>query len=126
MSERLISMRLFENALISGVASGVESSAIRIDRDVIRLESLTFLASSVTSNPDIGFQYAVSPDNVTFGSYADNAAIIASTVSLANPQGFQTVAMPNPLAPYIKFLCSGVTSNPTTSRVRADLWLRMG
>ena len=125
MAERLISIRIFEGALISGLASGVESSAIRIDRDVIRVESLTFLVSSVASTPDVGFQYAPSRDNVLFGSYADNAALLASTLSLANPEGFQTLAMPNPLAPYFRIMCSGVTSNPTDTRCTADIWLRM-
>ena len=125
MAERLISIRLFENALISGLATGVESSAIRIDRDVIRVESLTFLVSSVVSTPDVGFQYAISRDNVLFGSYADQTALIASTVSLANPEGFQALAMPNPLAPYFKIMCSGVTSNPVDTRCTADIWLRM-
>ena len=125
MAERLISIRIFENALISGLATGVESSAIRIDRDVIRVESLTFLVSSVVSTPDVGFTYAPSPDNITFGSYADNTALLASTVSLTNPEGFQTLAMPTMLAPYFKIMCSGVTSNPTDTRCTADIWLRM-
>ena len=126
MSEFLIPLRLFDNALVSGLATGVQSSAIRLDRDVLRMESITFLASSVVSTPDLGFFYAISKDNVLFGSFADNAALLTSTVSLLNPQGFQALAMPTALAPYVKFLVSGTGSNPLDSRVTSDLWLRMG
>lgn len=125
MAERLVSIRIFDNARISGLTSGVESSAVRLDRDVIRLESLTFLVSSPTSTPDVGFFYKISPNNADWGSYADNAALLASTLSLTSPQLPNAVAMPTALTPYIKFLCSGVTSNPIDTRCNADVWLRM-
>jgi len=125
MAERLIPIRIFANALVSGLASGVESSAVRLDRDVIRLESITFLLSSPTSTPDVGFHYKISRNNADWGSYADNAALLASTLSLTSPQLPNALAMPTALAPYIMFLVSGVTSNPTDTRCDADVWLRM-
>lgn len=125
MSEYLIPIRIFDNALISGVASGVESSAIKVSRDVIRLESITFVASCAASNPDLSWQYKISPNNADWGSYADNATLLASTVSLTSPQLPNAIALPTPLAPYIKFLVSGVVSNPTDVHCTADLWLRM-
>jgi len=127
MAERLHNIRLFDAALVSGLGSGIVSSALNIRHDVIRLESLMFLASSPASRADISFEYAVSPNNVTFGSYADNAAILTSTVSLAGiSAGYVAVAMPTVLAPFVRFQCSGTGSNPTDTRVTADLILRLG
>lgn len=127
MADRLVSRRLFDNAKVSGTAvSGPQSSAIFLGLDVARLESLTFQASSPSSNPDLAFFYRVSPDNLLWGSYADRAALLTSTVSLANPQGYQTISFPLPLAPWIQFSVSGVASNPQDSVVVfADLLMRL-
>lgn len=84
-----------------------------------------FACSSTLSTPDVAFFYAESPDGVTFGSYADNTALLTSTVSLANPQGWHTVALPTFLAPYIKFAASSTGSNPVDTRIWATLLLRM-
>ena len=126
MAEWLVSRRLFDNVPVSGTAvSGPQSSAIDLRKDVLRLESITFIASSVASTADVSFWYAVSPDNVTWGSYADNAALLTSSVSLANPEGLHTIAMPNALAPFIRFSASSTGSNPQDTRVTGDLWLRI-
>lgn len=92
---------------------------------VLRLESLNFIASSLTSNPDIGFFYAISPDGVTWGSYADNPALLASTVTLSNPQGYQALVLPNTLGPFVRFAVSGTGSNPSDCVVTVDLVFRM-
>ena len=126
MAERLHSIRLFDAALVSGLASGVISSALNMRRDVIRLEAFLFMASSPTSRADLSFEYAVSPDNSTFGSFADNAAILTSTVSLTGiSAGWLTVPMPSPLAPFVRFSISGVGSNPVDTRITGDVVLRM-
>jgi hypothetical protein len=126
MGFRLVSRRVFDNALLSGVTgSGVASSAIDLRMGVFRLESLLFLASSVVSNPDISFEYAISRDGVTWGSYADNTSLLTSTVSMTNPQGWHAVPMPAALAPFLRFQCSATGSNPVDTRVTADLWLTM-
>ena len=127
MTERLVSRRMFDGVLVSGVAgSGAQSSAIDLRMGIVRLESLMFIASSVASTPDIGFFFAVSPDNVTYGSYADETPLLTSTVSLTNPEGWHAVAMPNVLAPFVKFSVSSTGSNPTDTRVTADIWIREG
>ena len=126
MAERLHSIRLFEAALVSGLASGIISSALNLRNDVLRLEGLLFMVSSPTSRADVGFRYAISPNNADWGSFADNDAIQASTVSLAGVSaGWVTVTMPNVLAPYVRFNCSGTGSNPTDTRVTVDLLLRL-
>ena len=126
MTERLVSKRLFWQTPVSGTTvSGPISSAIDLRMGVVRMESLTFMASSVTSTVDLGFFYAISPDGVSWGSFADNTALLTSTVSLANPEGYQTIALPAALAPFVRFSCSGTGSNPQDSLCTADLWLRM-
>mgnify|MGYP001560054049 CR=1 FL=1 len=126
MAERLHSMRLFNAALVSGLASGVISSALDMRRDVIRLEAFLFMASSPTSRADLSFEFAVSPDNSTFGAFADNTAIFTSTVSLTGiSAGWLAVPMPNTLAPFVRFIISGVGSNPVDTRITGDVVLRM-
>lgn len=124
MAERLFSMRLFDAALVSGLGSGVISSAINLQGGV-RLEAFLFLASSPTSRADLSFGYAMSPNNMDFGSFADNLAIVTSTVSMTGiSAGWLTVPLPNPLAPFVRFNVSGVGSNPVDTRVTGDLLLR--
>ena len=126
MAERLVSVRLFDVALVSGLASGIVSSALNLKSDIIRLEALLYMASSPTSRADVAFEYAISPDNITFVSFADNTAILTSTVSIAGTSaGWVTTPMPNVLAPYVMFRCSGTGSNPVDTRVKVDLLLRM-
>lgn len=126
MAERLVSKRLFWQTPVSGTAvSGPVSSAIDLRTGVLRLEALTFLASSVVSTPDLGVYYAVSPDGTSWGSFADETSILTSSVSLTNPQGFHTLALPLALAPFIRFSISSTGSNPNDSIVTADLFLRM-
>ena len=127
MSERLHSIRLFDAALVSGLASGIVSSAIDLRNDVIRLEALMFLASSPTSRADISFEYAPGMNSTTFGSFADNTAILTSSVSLAGVSaGWVTVPLGNPLSPYVRFRASGTGSNPTDCLLTANLLLRLG
>ena len=126
MAERLHSIRLFDAALVSGLASGVISSAVNMRHDVIRLEAFLFMASSPTSRADLSLEYAVSPDNRTFGSFADNNAILTSTVSITGiSAGWLTVSLPSPLAPFVRFAVRGVGSNPVDTRITGDVVLRM-
>ena len=126
MTERLVSKRLFDGVLVSGITgSGAQSSAVDLRMGVVRLESLMFIASSVASTPDISFAYAISPDNVTYGSYADETALLTSSVSLTNPEGWHALALPTILGAFVKFSVSSTGSNPTDTRVTGDLWLRM-
>jgi hypothetical protein len=73
----------------------------------------------------VAFFYATSPDNVIFGSYADAGALLASTFSGGNAQGFHTLALPNALTNFIRFSLSGTGSNPQDSLATVDLVLRM-
>ena len=130
MAERLVSKRLFWQAPVSGTAvSGPTSSAIDLRTGVLRLESLTYTLSSVLSTPDVAMFYRVSPDGVTWGSFADflplSGSLLTSTFSGGNPQGYHTLALPNALAPFIEFAVSGVGSNPQDSLCTMDLLLRM-
>lgn len=125
MGVRLQAIKLFTSALVSGLASGVLSSTVNLRFDVERLEGLLFITSSTTSTGDVSFEYAISPNSAVFGSFADEAAILTSTFSLTNPVGWHTVALPNVLAPYVQFRVSGTGSNPTDTRVTAELLLRM-
>src|SRR5437588_5291812 len=95
MAERLVPVTLFQGQLVSGPnTSAFQSSAIYLGRDVIGIDALLYNVSSVVSTGDCGFFYAISPDNVTFGSFADNAALLACTFSSTNPSGWHAVAMP--------------------------------
>lgn len=126
MAERLHSIRLFDNALVSGIASGIVSSSLDLRRDIIRLEGFMFLTSSPTSRADLSFEYAVSPNGLTFGSFADNTAVLTSTVSLAGiSAGYVAVAMPNVLGPFVMFRVSGVASNPVDTRITGDMMVRL-
>ena len=127
MSERLHSIRLFDAALVSGLASGIISSAINLRMDVLRLEALMFMASSPSSRADLSLEYSISPNNIDWGSFADNAALLTSTVSMTGVSaGWLTTTMVNPISPYIRFRASGVASNPTDSRLSLDLLMRLG
>lgn len=124
--EKLISKRLFWHTPVSGTAvSGPQSSGIDLRPGVIRLESLTFLASSPTSTPDIGAFMRVGPDGVSWGSYADVSTLITSTFSLVNPQGYHALTLPSARAPFAQFSFSGTGSNPQDTVVTADLVLRV-
>ena len=126
MAERLVSKRLFWQTPVSGTAvSGPVSSAVDLRTGVMRMESLTFVASSVASTPDIGVFLAVSPDGVSWGSFADLAALLTSTFSLVNPEGFQTLALPLALANFARFSVSGTGSNPNDTLCTMDILLRM-
>ena len=128
MSERLVTVPLFQNALVSGLASGSrqQSSAINLTGDVISARALVYQVSSVLSTADIGFFVANSLDGITFGSYADNAALQASTFTAANSTGVYGLSLPPLYAPYVRFTVSGTGSNPLDTRVTAYLLLRMG
>lgn len=126
MAERLVPVTLFMQTLLSGTTtSAIQSSAVYLGRDTLGADSLMYALSSVVSTPDCAFFYAISPDNVTFGSFADNTALLTSTFSGGNPQGWHGLAMPTLLGPYVKFAVSGTGSNPTDCRVTATLFLRM-
>lgn len=127
MAERLVPIQLFTNALVSGLASGsrVSSGILNLSQDVVSMRSIVYMASSVLSTADLGFFYALSPDGTRFGSYADRAAIQASTFSTANSTGWFAMEAPPLYAPYIRFVVSGTGSNPVDARVHATLWLRM-
>lgn len=125
MPTRLVPKRVFDAEVVSGLASGVvTSAALDLRQGIVGVEALLFVASSFISTADVGFEFAISPDNVTFGSFADNPAILTSTFSLTNPEGWHTVPVPLVLAPYVKFRVSGTGSNPTDTRVTADILLR--
>lgn len=127
MSERLVTVALFTNALVSGLASGsrVSSPTVDLTRDVISARAILYQASSVLSTADVGFFYMNSPDGQTFGSYADNAALQTSTLSTANSTGMFVLSLPPILAPYVRFVLSGTGSNPVDTRVTAWLVERM-
>lgn len=126
--EHLVGLPLFVNAQVSALASGsrITSSAINLTQ-VVSARSITYFVSSVASTADVGFFFAVSPDGTAFGSYADNAALQASTLSTANSTGWFVMSMPAALGltPYARFTVSGTGSNPTDTRVWATLWVRM-
>ena len=127
MAERLVSIPLWQNQHISGGAatSGFATSIYNFGKDVLRAETLMYQASAATSAADIGFYYAISPDGVALGSYADNTALLACNVTTTNNSGWHAIALPNFLAPYVAFSVSGLASNPTDTRVWATLVLRM-
>jgi hypothetical protein len=127
MTERLVTVTLFQQALVSGLASGsrVQSSAVNLTLDVRSAQAIVYQVSSVTSTADVGFFYANSLNGVTFGSYTDNAALQTSTFSTANSTGVYVLSLPPILAPYVRFVASGTGSNPTDTRVTASVILRM-
>ena len=127
MTQRLFSKRVFWQAPVIGLAvSGPVSSAFDLRMGMMKLENLLFVASSVASNPNVAFYYAMSMDGVTWGSFADNAALLATMSGLANPQGIQNVSLSNIMAPWIRFSVSGWGSNPADTLVTADVWIRGG
>ena len=124
--ERLVTKRLFWHTPVSGTAvSGPQSSAIDLRIGVLRLEALTFIARSVGSTADIRAFFRVGADGGSWGSYADQTALLTSTFSLANPEGYKALSLPLALAPFIQFAFSGTGSNPQDTVVTADLILRM-
>lgn len=129
MAERLVSIPLFVNTPVSGLASGsrITSSAINLTQDVVSARSIIYMVSSVVSTADVGFFYAIGPNSQQFGSYADQAALQTSTLSTANSTGWFALSLPPAvmLAPYIQVTVSGTGSNPVDTRVHATLLLRM-
>lgn len=124
MNDRLVRRKLFDNVLVN--ATGAVESAILDVRWSERAEALMFQAASASGTADVKFEYAISPDGTAFGSYDDEADILASSAALTNPEGWHTVPMPNMLTPFVKIQVKGVASNPADTRVTAYMMHREG
>ena len=127
MADYRTTIALFQNALVSGLASGsrVSSPVVYLAQNVVSALAIVYQTSSVASTSDVGFFFANSLDGATFGSYTDNAVLQASTFSTANSTGVFVLSLPPLHSPYVRFVVSGTGSNPTDTRVNATLILRM-
>ena len=127
MGQRFVLVRLFDNALVSGLAStGIVSSGVDLRNEVTSLTALMFMVSSVASAADVRFEYAVSPDGNAWGSFADFSPLLTSTFSFTGvSNGWCTVSMVPILAPFYRFHVSGTGSNPVDTRCTGQLILRM-
>ena len=127
MADYRTTIALFQGALVSGLASGsrMTSSSVQLGQNVVSALAIVYQVSSVASTADVGFFFANSLNGTDFGSYADNAALQASTFSTANSTGVYTLSLPPLTAPYVRFVVSGTGSNPVDTRINAMLVLRM-
>ena len=127
MAEYRAMIALFQGTLVSGLASGSRqtSSSIELHQNVVSALAIVYSVSSVASTADVGFFFANSLNGTDFGSYADNAALQASTFSTANSTGVFVLSLPPLNSPFVRFVVSGTGSNPVDTRVNATLVLRM-
>ena len=127
MAERLVTVPLFTEEKVSGLAASsfAVSPTVNLTQDVISAKSIIFFVSSVTSTADIGFFFRASPDGQRFGSHSDQAALLTSTKTTATSTGWYLLSMPALLPPYMQVVISGTGSNPTDTRTHAYLVLRM-
>ena len=121
--DHLVRMLLFDNVLINATSSS-ESGATDL-RHVTRIESLLIKAASATGDASVKVEYAISPDDVSYGSYDDEADILDDNENFtANVEGWHAVTMPNIVAQYAKLKVTGLADNPTDTRVTAYLLVR--
>lgn len=92
------------------------------------VEALWIIAASATGTADVKAEYALSLDGVTYTTFATYTDLIASSATLfaspASPEGLNRVLMPVVPGRWIKFLLTGVGSNPADSVVRLLLACR--
>jgi len=117
---------IFDNVLIN--ATGTSTSGV-IELPRGGLESLLFkqASASAAGTGNVKIEYAVSEDGVTFGSFADETDILASSqTSYTTSEGVHAIAFPNPLARFIKLMLTGISANPADTRVTVHGQLREG
>lgn len=114
--------RAVPGVVINGTASFTSGS---MDcRAFKRLESLMVKVTSVAGTPDVKIEYAVSTDGVTFGDFADEAPILASTSAAfgATPEGVHAISLEGvKRPPYLKIKVTGLGGNPADTICTADL-----
>jgi hypothetical protein len=114
---------IFDNVLIN--AAGTATSGSISTKNLTRLESLVIQIASVTGTGKCKVEYAISDDDVNYGSFDDYTDLVAdNTADFTTPEGLTAVALPNPLALYVKFKVTGLAGNPTDTRVSAYLNFR--
>ena len=122
---RLVDVPLWALQAI-GAAATLTSPAIDVRR-ATRLESLMCLFTSVAGTPKIKVEYAVSGDGTAFGAFTDNSPLVAdSSVAFATPEGLTSVALPAPLANFIKVKLTELTGALADTLASATLVLREG
>lgn len=126
MPDHLFQFDLFNDETINGTGSAT-TPALDL-RWIDRVEALLIKAESDSGAADVKVEYAISKSkaDADFGSFDDEVDILESsnTDFTTNPEGWHTVSMPNPLAPFIKIKVTGVGTNPSDTKVTARLLCR--
>ena len=124
--EAIFPRTLLNQRSLNGTAV-VTSAAIDL-RFAVRAESLLLLASKTGGTANIRVRYAISRNGQTLdGNYVANRPIIyqLQTDFPDSAKVWNSVPLPNFLAPYVILQFSGVTGNPATGvSVSATLYVR--
>lgn len=124
MPSLLVPYRAF--VAVAVAAAGSAESAVMDIGYADRAEAVNFRLAS-PGVADVKIEYAESSDGETFGAYDDQPPILASSATSwpTTTEGEHTVAMPNPLARYLKLKVTGVGANDAgTVLTFLDLLLR--
>lgn len=102
-----------QQVLFAATAVGATGSFTTpaIDLRQINAISLMFLVQAPTGAPDVKIEHAVGWNGTDFGSFDDNSDLVDSSATLPSPQGISAVALPNFLAPWVKFKVTGLAGN---------------
>lgn len=112
---------LFRATLIN--ATGTAESGVVDTSQMERTVGVAVKASSVAGAADVKLELRYSSDGVTFGAYADETDVIASTNTGfgATPEGLHVVDFELKDVRYVQFLLTGVGANPADTLVDITL-----
>lgn len=118
-------------ATTSALAVASTGTALTAAFDLRRcgsVEALWIVATSATGDADVKVEYALSLDGTTYTTFATYTDLTSSTAtdfaSPAAPEGLNRVLMPVVPARWIKFLVTGVGSNPADTLVTLGIACR--
>lgn len=124
-ADQLTPARVWNATAIASTAT-LTSPALDLRRQ--DFEALVYQASSVAGTADVKIEYAICRDDClaipvtscTCGAFADNAALVASTNALSNPEGWHTALGVTVGAIVMKIKITGSASNNADTLFSAD------
>jgi hypothetical protein len=106
------------------VASATLTTPVIDTKFMSRIEGLVLKATSVLGDADVKVEFSTSNDPLSFPSFDNETDLIASTDALTAPEETTTVAVPTPIARYVKFKITELTGTVEDTLITLDLMFR--
>jgi hypothetical protein len=115
--EHIFEAQLFDAEAVA--STGAKTTASLDTKFLSRIESLALKAVSASGDADVKVEYQTSQDDSNWDAAADNDDITSSqaTQFANNKEGWNHIDMVTHLSRYIRFVVTGVGSNPADTLV---------